>query len=344
MAIPELYVSRPAVALPSERLSNEDVLTIVRQRYKGPPEAWPMLEAAIRNVFERCGSEWRYLDPAPTTRVAAFAARAATLALERAGHAATDLDMAVYGGIAREYLEPATAMELSALLGAERLHAFDVTSACVGFLEALAAVAGHFALDERRKVALVATGELSREYLSYDIQSLPELAHRAAGLTIGNAAAAVLVTRTPTPGGCARLVGMHSRALPKHWALCTVPVGGAFTSFSTELFRLHVHVAPEVRELLGQVGWAAGEVDHYVFHQPSNTMVRKVLDELGVSHERGAAIHGLYANTVSAALPVTLDHLLREGRVRHGDRIVLATAAAGLSIATAALVWHAPAE
>ncbi len=68
-------------------------------------------------------------------------------------------------------------------------------------------------------------------------------------------------------------------------------------------------------------------------------MVHKVLGDLGVPLDRGPAIHGLYANTVSAALPVTLDHLLRQGAVKPGHRLVLGTAAAGFTVAVMALEW-----
>ena len=340
MNFPELFISRPGIVLPSERLTNEDVLGIIRSRFRGRPEDWPIIEMGIRTVFEKCGTAVRYLDPSPSTRVAGFAARAGRVCLDRAGIEATALDQVVYGGIAREYFEPATAMELAVALGtSERVHGFDITSACVGVLEALYAVAGHFALDPGKQHALIATGELSRNYLSYDIQTPADLLHRAAGLTIGNAAAAFIVSRTPHAGGSARLLSVRSRAIPKHWALCTVPIDGAFTSFSIELFRLHVHVAPEVRALLDEVGWSVKDVRHFILHQPSDTMVRKVLADLGADPSQGPAIHGVYANTVSAAIPVTFDHLIAEGALSPGDKIVFATAAAGFSVVCAAAVW-----
>ena len=201
--------------------------------------------------------------------------------------------------------------------------------------------AGRFAVHDEMRYALIATGELTREYLAYDVQTVDELTHRAAGLTIGNAAASVLIGRTPFPGGSGRLVGFRSTAVPRHFALCQVPVGGAFTSFSADLFRLHGLVPPEIRALLADIGWSLDSVDHFVFHQPSDTMLRRVVAELGVPPERAPALHSVCGNTVSAAIPVTLRHLLDRGAIKPGDRVICATAAAGLSIAVAALEWCA---
>mgnify|MGYP001066252687 CR=1 FL=1 len=51
--------------------------------------------------------------------------------MERVG--ARKLDLLIYGGIAREYFEPATAMEIASKLGTGPIHAFDgqLTSAAV---------------------------------------------------------------------------------------------------------------------------------------------------------------------------------------------------------------------
>ena len=62
---------------------------------------------------------------------------------------ATEIDLLIYGGIAREAFEPATAAEVAGRLGARPLHALDVTCACAGLVEALHVVAGYFALHRR---------------------------------------------------------------------------------------------------------------------------------------------------------------------------------------------------
>ncbi|WP_343601076.1 3-oxoacyl-[acyl-carrier-protein] synthase III C-terminal domain-containing protein [Mycobacterium sp.] len=337
--IPRLHLSRPAIVMPTAALDNDAVLARVRAAFRGAATEWDPIEQGIRYVFDRCNTKVRYIEGDPALSPGEFASRAATACFRQNGVAASEIDLLVYGGIARDAFEPATAAEVAGRLGAKPLHAMDVTCACAGLIEALHVVAGYFALHDELQTALVCAGELTRDRLSYDIQSLEDVAVRAAGLTLGNAAAALLVSRRPLPAGSARLVGLRHTTLSEHHALCRAPVDGYFTSHSKELFALAVHVPPEVRRLVEAAGWSPQEVDHYAFHQPSEAILTRVLTELDAKPRACVHTHSLYGNTASTSWAVALDHRLRQGAVRAGDKIVLASAAAGFTIVGAAAVW-----
>jgi 3-oxoacyl-[acyl-carrier-protein] synthase-3 len=334
-----MHLSRPAILLPDEALDNDAVLTRVHESFRGSASEWGPIEQGIRWVFDRCNTQVRYIDTDPARSPGEFASRAASACLWENGVEASEIDLLVYGGIARDKFEPATAAEVSARLGANPLHAMDVTCACAGLIEALHVVAGYFALHDEIQTALVCAGELTDQRLSYDIQSLEDMALRVAGLTIGNAAAAFLVSREPLPGGSAKLVGFQHKTLPEHHALCTAPVDGYFTSRSKELFALAVHVPPEIRRLVAAAEWSPQDVDHYVFHQPSEAILQRVFTELGARPEACVLTHSLYGNTASTAWAVALDHRLKHGTVEGGDKIVFASAASGFTIVGATAVW-----
>ena len=255
-------------------------------------------------------------------------------------HATLDeVDVLICGGIARQYFEPATAMEVAAKLGLERTHAFDVTAACVGHLEAVQTAAAYLTLHDEYRTALVCTSELSGDYLSYDIQHVKDLYVKSAGLTIGNAAACVLLRRKPWPGGGIRLRGIDTHAVPDHWELCQVPIQGTLVSSSIELMRLGKLIPPLLKKNLGKVDFDPAKVEHFVFHQPSEAIVRKILEDIGADPERGVYTHHLYGNTASASVGVTLHRLLEERNVKPGDKIVLGSAAAGFSVVIATGEW-----
>jgi 3-oxoacyl-[acyl-carrier-protein] synthase III len=340
MTLPRLYFSRPATLIPDEALDNETVLSRVRESFRGSSSEWGPIEDGIRYVFDRCNTKMRYVDTDPARSPGEFASRAAIACLRENGVAASDIDLLIYGGIARDVFEPATAAEVAGRLGAKPLHAFDVTCACAGLIEALHVVAGYFALHDELQTALVCAGELTDERLSYDIQSLDDMAVRVAGLTIGNAAAALLVTREPLPAGSARLVGFQHKTLSEHYALCRAPIDGHFTSHSKELFALAVHVPPEVRRLVADAGWSTEDVDHYAFHQPSEAVLERVLTDLDARPQACVHTHSLFGNTASTAWALALDYRLRSGTVRSGDKIVVGSAAAGFTIVSAAAVWE----
>ncbi|HEY3994498.1 MAG TPA: 3-oxoacyl-[acyl-carrier-protein] synthase III C-terminal domain-containing protein [Mycobacterium sp.] len=317
------------------------MLSRVRASFRGSASEWDPIEEGIRYVFGRCNTQVRYVDPDPTLSPGEFASRAATACLWQNGVEASEVDLLVYGGIAREAFEPATAAEVAGRLGATPIHAFDVTCACAGLVEALHVVAGYFALHDELQTALVCAGELTRDRLTYDIQSVDDVTTRAAGLTLGNAAAAFLVTREPLPGGSARLTGFRHKSLPQHYDLCTAPIDGHFISHSKELFALAVHVPPEVRLLTEAVEWSPQDVDHYIFHQPSEAILTRVFNELGARPEARVHTHSLFGNTASTSWAVALDHRLKHGTVEGGDKIVIASAASGFTIVCASAVWDA---
>ena len=103
--------------------------------------------------------------------------------------------------------------------------------------------------------------------------------------------------------------------------------------------RLAKMIPSWVTERLAAIGLRPEDIDHYVFHQPSEIMVRRVLKDLGVDPAKGVYTHSMYGNTASASVGVTYDRLLEERAVHAGDKIALGSAAAGFSIVLATGEW-----
>lgn len=342
MKQPELYLSKPGVAFPNLRIDNEGIIARVRANYRGAEEKWPILAAGIRRVFSTCNSQYRYLEEhEDEARIADYAVTAAHNCLEANDTTLDEVDLVICGGIARQYFEPATATEVAAKLGLSETHAFDVTAACVGHLEAVQCAAAYLNLHPHYRTALVCTSELFGGFLSYDLQSIKDLHMKAAGLTVGNAAACMLVRRTPFSGGSVRILTTDTYAIPDHWDLCQVPIRGTLFSSSVELMRLGKVIPPRLQRILQRLEWDPSAVDHFVFHQPSETMVRRIIENTGADPAKGVYTHHKYGNTASASVGVTFDELLRTRELRAGDKILLGSAAAGFTMVVVAGEWVA---
>jgi 3-oxoacyl-[acyl-carrier-protein] synthase-3 len=344
VSLPELHLSKPGIRLPADRVDNAEILRRVRQHFRGTSDEFATVAAAIERVFGLCKTEVRYLEPDERPGIVAdYAVSAAQDCLAVNDVSLDEVDLVICGGIARQYFEPATAMEVAAKLGLKRTHAFDVTAACVGHLEAIQTAAAYLTLHPGYRTALICTSELSGPFLSYEIQNVRDLQMKTAGLTIGNAAACLLLRSKPFPGGGIRLQAINTFTAPDHWHLCQVPIGGTLVSSSVELMRLGKYIPPWVAERLGALGLKPNDVDHYIFHQPSEIMVRKILEDIGVDPAKGVYTHALYGNTASASVAVTYRQLLSERTIRPGARLVLGSAAAGYSMVMATGEWTAPA-
>ncbi len=342
MSLPELYLSRPGVHFPEQGFDNEAIINLVRDKFRGTSTEWKSVRSGIEHLFGLCGTKYRYLETDIDARVADYAVAAARKCLEENQTDEEDVDLLICGGIPRQYFEPATAMEVGDKLGLSSIHAFDVTAACVGHLEAVQCAAAYMTIHPHYRKALICTAELSYDYLSYDIQHPKDMRMKGAGLTIGNGAACLMLTRQPLARGGLRLLGTDTYTDPSHWELCTVPIGGKFSSSSVELMRLGKLIPPVTQRNLDALGLSPSDIAHYVFHQPSEIMVRKILEDIGADPERGVYTHHLYGNTASASVAITFDHLLKERDVRAQDRIVLGSAAAGFSAVMATGQWTLP--
>jgi len=337
--LPELHLSKPGVSFPAGRVDNAETIRRVRAQFKGTDEQFAPVKSAIEHLFGVCKTVERRLESDTKGRVADYAVAAARQCLETNRVALDEVDLVIFGGIARQYFEPATAMEVAAKLGLKKTHAFDVTAACVGHLEAIQAAAAYLNLHQGYRTALICTSELSRHYVTYDIQTVRDLRMKSAGLTVGNAAACVLLRSSPFPGGGARLLSINTTTAPDHWDLCQAPVDGTFFSSSVELMRLAKLVPPWIKERLHAIGLQPSDIEHYIIHQPSEIIVRKILEEIGVDPGKGIYTHSLYGNTASASVGVTYHQLLRERTVRPGDKLFFGSAAAGFSMVMATGEW-----
>jgi len=342
--LPTLYLSRPGVHFPKEKFDNDAIIQLVHDQFRGTEVEWKSVRSGIEHLFGLCGTKSRHLETDLDARVADYAVAAAKQCCEENDSDLEDVDLLICGGIPRQYFEPATAMEVGDKLGLRSIHAFDVTAACVGHLEAVQCAAAYMTIHPHYRKAIICTAELCYDYLSYDIQHARDLRMKGAGLTIGNGSACFMLTREPLKHGGLRLLGTDTFTDPSHWELCQVPIGGKFSSSSVELMRLGKLIPPVTKRNLDRLKLSPDDIAHYVFHQPSEIMVRKILEDIGANPERGVYTHHLYGNTASASVAITFDHLLKQREVKAGEKIVLGSAAAGFSAVMATGEWTVPSK
>ncbi len=347
MALPTAWMSLPAVHLPSRSVTREQTLDAVHANFRGTPEEWARVSRLLRAVLNACGTQTRYLEDLDTLAFGTHATRAVEQlrAEQRLGRGAqSGVDLVVYGSIAREYFEPATASEIACRSDLGEPLCYDVLAACAGMVVGVQDVVGRFALDDSYRSAIVATAAISAGRLNEDIQTGEDVALYAAGLTVGNACTATLVSRerrtiddVPLPAG--RIVALYAHTMPQHYGLCSVPVYGKFRSQSAEMFRLTKTFPDGFRETCRRAGWAVEDVDLWVLHQASDRALAEISHSLGVPAAKVPALHADFGNCESSSAALTLRTLYDRGHLRPGMKVIVGTAAAGFMVATLALEW-----
>ena len=107
-----------------------------------------------------------------------------------------------------------------------------------------------------------------------------------------------------------------------------------------EVFKFAVRKVPELtEELLEKSGLKIADIDFFILHQANERIVKAAAKKLKVDMSRFPINMENYANTSAASIPILLDELVQTGRLRKGQKILLAGFGAGLTWAGSILEW-----
>jgi acyl-CoA:acyl-CoA alkyltransferase len=326
-----------------------------------PDEIWTsaQIEERLRPLYERLklpegrlelmtGIRERRMWPAATSPSDA-SAMAGRAVLAKSNLRAADVGMFIHAAVSRDMLEPATASFAHRKIGlSPTAQIFDVSNACLGFLNSLTIAAG---MIEAGHIgcAMVAAGESGRPLVEQTLRTLlerpltrNEIKPYFANLTIGSGAvAAIICHRSLVHGRAHRLLGGVSRAATQHSELCQGDTYGAeslaMQTDSEALLLAGVALAHDTwREFTAEQG---SDFQRFVCHQVGSVHRRKLYETLGLDLARDFSTFETLGNTGSVALPATLAAAIEAGAVREGDRVGLLGIGSGLNCQMLALEW-----
>lgn len=333
-----------AVALPDEVLTSVEIETRLRPLYERLrlPEGRLELMTGIRE---------RRVWPVGT-RPSDASAAAGRSVLAKSGLNAEQVELFIHSAVSRDMLEPATASFAHRKIGLpSSTQIFDVSNACLGFLNSLTIAAGMIESGQIR-CALVVAGENGRPLVDQTLKTLLEqpldrngIKPYFANLTIGSGAVGAIVChRDLVKGPAHRLLGGIARAATVHSELCQGDTHGteslAMQTDSEALLVAGLALAQETwREFGALTGWSAANVDRFICHQVGSTHRRKLYEALGLDLAKDFSTFETLGNTGSVALPATLVKAVEAGAVKPGSRVGLLGIGSGLNCLMLALEW-----
>ena len=287
--------------------------------------------------------ERRYCAPDEST--ADLAANAAKAALDSAGLTADSIDLLIVATDTPEYISPATAPVVQARIGAFKAGAFDINSACAGFVTALDTAWKYIRADERYNRVLVVG--------AYAMSKFVDPHDKKTSTIFADGAGAVVLEHSKVPGILASELYADGRLA----AGMGVFAGGTAEPITEEVLkagnrnklRFVTKYPREVNEVgwpriarsvLGRIGRDVSDVDEWLWTQVNRSTIYEVMNTLGVPVEKAHTIMGKWGYTGAACLPMALDDSLRNGRIQDGDLILMTGSGAGLAMGSIALEWH----
>jgi 3-oxoacyl-[acyl-carrier-protein] synthase III len=283
---------------------------------------------------------------------------------ERAlGAAGIDRDLVgalVHTSVCRDYLEPATACGVHRRLGLSRRAAiYDVSNACLGFLNGIIQVANMIELGQIRAGLVVGT-ESSRQLVENTIRALNadqsltrnDVKLALASLTIGSgSAAAVLVHRELSRTGN-RLVAGLATADTEHCQLCHsaghdeagAEMRPLMMTDSETLLHAGVDLAHRsFAEFLDEVGWRAEEIDRTFCHQVGQAHRKLMFETLELDTAIDFSTVEWLGNTGSVAVPLTAALGVERGHAQPDDRVAFLGIGSGINCLMLGVEWqHCP--
>ena len=89
-------------------------------------------------------------------------------------------------------------------------------------------------------------------------------------------------------------------------------------------------------------GLSLEDIDTFIFHQANLRIIKQVISRLGLPEEKVPVTITYTGNTSSASIPITLDQLVRERRIKRGDRVLMASFGGGLTWGASILLFPDP--
>ena len=106
-----------------------------------------------------------------------------------------------------------------------------------------------------------------------------------------------------------------------------------------DLFRTAVsESAKDIQRVLDDEKVDANDVDFFLLHQANKRIIDGIRSILGQPEEKFPTNIEKYGNTSSASIPILLDEMVAENKIKKGDKVVMSAFGAGF--VSAACLWE----
>ena len=301
-----------------------------------------MVETSDEWIVTRTGIRERRISE-PGQAVTDLALPAAQAALEMAGVSALDVDKIIVATVTPDRILPSASCTLQERLGATHAAAFDLNAACSGFVYGVSVGAGLIAAGTADTVLVIGAETLSK-IVDYEDRATCVLFGDGAGAAVlrpcdpGHGILAARLRSDGSQGHVLEIPAGGSRLPASHE---TVNAHGHFIKMKgNELFKFSVRAMETVtRQAVEEAGITLDKVRFLVPHQANMRIIQAVADRLGVGDDRLVLNIDRFGNTSAASIPISLDELLRSGRVMPGDMIGLVAFGGGVTWGAIVLEW-----
>ncbi len=300
------------------------------ERIMDNTELEKMVDTSDEWIKSRTGIHKRHI-AAENETTCDLAEHAARLAMEAASASADDIDLIIVATTTPDLVFPSTACLLQERLGVSGTAAFDVQAVCTGFIYALSIADKFIKTGASRKALVVGAETFSR---------IVDWTDRDTCVIFGDGAGAVVLEASKQPG----IMSTFLHADGRYKDLLSVP-SGVSTDYAkvkertayvqmqgNEVFKVAVNTMGRiVDETLATNNLDKRDIDWLIPHQANIRIISAMAKKLDMPMDKVVVTVDQHANTSAASVPLALDEAIRDGRIQHGDMVLLVAFGGGFT-------------
>ncbi len=277
-------------------------------------------------------------------------------AMDAAGVSPDDVECLLNTSVSRDFLEPATASVVHDNLNLpEQSILFDISNACLGFLNGMVSLANMIELGQVRR-GLVVAGESSRQLLRTTVDQLlkaptltrAEFKRAFTSLTIGSGSAAMMMAHESVAKAKHYLLGGVIRSATQHNDLCR---GSSDTGFESDaamsmntdaetLLESGCALATDTwRAFKRALGWTEKLVDRVFCHQVGSAHRDRLLQAIDMDASKDFSTFDFLGNVGSVSLPLTMAMGIERDPPPADAKIAMLGIGSGLSSVMLGVRW-----
>ncbi len=301
-------------------------------------------------IQERTGiKERRWIKKGTDDSSAVMGAKAARIAIDRAGLTKDDIDFIVFATLSPDYYFPGCGVQIQDMLDMKTIGALDVRNQCSGFVYAIS-VADQFIKTGMYKNVLV----IGAEYHSNGLDKTT----RGRGVTVifGDGAGACVLSREEDNTKGILSTHLHSegkyadKLIVKspsigHWVPEILDSKGEDISYfpymdGTFVFKnAVVRFGEVIMEGLTKNSLTKEDIDLFIPHQANLRISQFVQRKFGLRDDQVYNNIMKYGNTTAASIIIALTEAWEQGKVNDNDTVVLAAFGSGFTWGSVIIRW-----
>lgn len=256
----------------------------------------------------------------------------------------TEIDFLIFCSTEFDHYTPTTSAILQHRLNiANDTGTIDIVSSCTGFVYSLSLAKALIETNDCKNVLLLCVSTITKTFHEKDANS---------HFLFGDAATAILISSRNDEGigkfvfgtdgsrsdyiivkdGGARNKLTKNSFIEEVNDYDNITCNANLFMNGTGVFLFGLKTVPKlIKDILNKNNITFDEIDYFVFHQANEFLLKTLQKKLRIPNEKFILHMKNTGNTVAASIPIALNSLMKEGKFKKGDKILLAAFGTGLT-------------